>query len=123
MGRRRSYDERSRSNTEAAKILANAFCREIEFTTNEQGDRVRVWRADELQTFKHDDIANAIRRRRALEQVELLEEIPPTAIKYAVTKRWLIQSGGLYFVTDRAAAELSLPRKDGNGATIRFAKA
>ena len=119
---RRSYETRSRSNTQAAKVLAEAFCRKVEFTATEEGDLVRQWRKDELQTFKHEDIAGALRGKRAFEHNELLAEIPPTAIKYAVTKSYLVQAAGLYFVTEKAAAEFQLPRKAGNGLTIKFAK-
>lgn len=121
--KRRSYDQRSRSNTPAAKILAEAVCRKIEYSVDRNGDRVRTWRKDELQTYKNDDIARAVSRRRALEYSDLLEDIPPTAVKYALTKQWLVLSGGFYFVTEKAAAELKLPKRTFDGMTIRFARA
>lgn len=121
--RRKSYEVRSRSNTPAAKALAEAFCRKIEYQVGPDGERLRVWRPDELQTYKNDDIASAIARRRAFEYAELLEEIPPTAIKYALTKGWLRLIDGLYWVTEKGAAELKLPRRTFDGVTIRFLKA
>jgi hypothetical protein len=43
----------------------------------------------------------------------MLEFVPPTAIKYCVTKGWIVKAerGGFYHVTRKAAAELDLPRQ------------
>lgn len=121
ISKRRTYEQRTRANTVGARMLAEAFTRKIEFT-EVGGDLVRQWRADELQAYKNSDIGSAISRRRAFEHNELLADIPPTAIKYAVTKGWLVLTGGLYWVTEKAAAELKLPRKGHDGLSIRFLK-
>lgn len=121
--KRRSYEDRTRSNTPAARMLAEAFTRKIEFTPGPDGEFIRVWRPDELQTYKNDDIARAISRRRAFEFHELVGDIPPTAVKYAVTKGWLVQLQGLYWVTEKAAAEFKLPATTADGVRIRFLKA
>jgi hypothetical protein len=57
----------------------------------------------------------------------VLDTIPPSAIKYCLTKKWLRPHGnnGFYFVTETAAFDLKLPRKfkggQHHGHRIRFA--
>lgn len=123
--RRTSYEQRTRSNTPAARAIAKAFCARPEVVEDADGFLVRQWKPEEMQTYTQDEVAGALKRKRAVEHNELLEVIPPSAIKYAVTKHWLKPAavGTYYMVTDRAAADLALPRKTAEGWTIRFAKA
>lgn len=120
---KRTYEQRTRMNTQGARLLAKAFVERPQFIADDAGNMVRQWRAEELQTFKNADIAAVLSGFRALETHELLEGIPPTAIKYAVTKGWLVMDrvAGFYWVTDKAAFDLKLPRKVG-GLTIKFLK-
>lgn len=121
MGRRKSYDQRTGRSSRSAAVLAKAFLERPEMVLNAQGDLERVWQQHELQSYTHADIVQALRGRRAHERYELLEFIPPSAIKYACTKRWLVEQGGLFLVTDRAAVDLGLPRKGAMGA-LKFLK-
>lgn len=120
--KRHTYAQRTRANTEGARMLAEAFCRKVEYVVDDAGRSVRKWFPDQLQTYKNDDIARAVSRRRAIEYTDLVDDIPPTAVKYAVTKGWLVLAGGLYWVTAKAAIELKLPPKTADGLTIRFLK-
>jgi hypothetical protein len=121
--RRRTYEQRTKATTEAARILARAVTQQIEYMTTPEGDRVRVWRPEELQRFTNADIAKGLSYRRAVEHIELLDFIPPTGIKYALTKGWISKDrrAEFYWVTQKGADELNLPRKVG-GITIRFLK-
>jgi hypothetical protein len=121
MAKRRTYAQRTQSK--AGQVLAKTLFRKIEHTLDAAGNEVRVWHADELQSYKDEDIARALRGARAFEWHELMEWIPPSAIKYARTRGWLLQQGDLYFVTDKAAKAFSLPRRNAVGLTIKFAKA
>lgn len=118
MAKRRSYEVRTRANTAAASILAKAFNPDAKFAA----DGARVWAPEDMQRYKLEDIALALRGKRAVEFEELVEDVPPSAVKYAVTKGWLVKAAaGFYCVTEKAASELRLPRK-ADGLTIRFLK-
>jgi len=71
------------------------------------------------------DIASCLVNRVAVEPNEMLGTVPPSAIKYAVTKGWLLPNDDktLYRVTLKGAIELDLPlRFKGkfNGRRIPF---
>ncbi|HEY5411309.1 MAG TPA: hypothetical protein VIJ94_11350 [Caulobacteraceae bacterium] len=121
MARRRSYLDRTHANTRGAKLLAAAFVARPVFVNDEDGNPVRQWRADEMQTYTVAEITQALRGRRAHESFELLEFIPPSAIKYCVSRGWLVDQAGLYFVTEKAAADLHLPRTT-PGMSLKFLK-
>jgi hypothetical protein len=121
---RRSYEERTGLTSRAAKISLAAINDKPEFVEDEDGHRMRVWKTEELSSYSHQDIADALRGRHIVEREDLLETIPPSAIKYAVTKQWLRRDerGGWFYVTDKAVFELRLPRQV-RGRRIQFAKA
>lgn len=119
----RSYDARTGRNTAGAAIIAKAFVERPVFLETAEGCMVREWKPEEMQSYSNADIAEAIGGRRAVERDEMLGTIPMSAVKYCVTKGWLwMDRMGLYWVTEKAATELKLPRKSA-GATIRFLKA
>lgn len=117
--KRFSYEQRTSACTRAAKIAARAVVEEIQFVEDADGHLIRQWKASELQTYTSADIVQAIRGRHVVETEDMLEYIPPSAIKYAVTKGWLFPDGPFYRVTRKAAAELDLPRSVG-GRKICF---
>ena len=121
--KRRSYESRSGLASPHAGILAKAFLERPVYIEDADGYMVRQWKPEELQRFKNSDIAQALRGRRAVEWNEMLEHIPPSGIKYAITKHWIIkaQPGDFYIVTDLGAIDLKLPLK-ANGCKIKFAK-
>jgi hypothetical protein len=108
---RKSYEDRTGLSSRAAKILIAATFTKPETTEDADGNVMRVWKQSELQTFKNVDIAAALANRVAVEHNEMLGTIPPTAIKYAVTKGWLLPnvSRSLYRVTLKGAIDLNLP--------------
>jgi hypothetical protein len=120
MARRRTWAQRTGANTKAAAVLARAFNEKPIFETRD-GEEWRVWPAN-VQSYSNDDIVKAIARQRAIEASELSHELPPTAVKYAVTKGWLVRQGTLLMVTEKAAAELKLPKRGPMGQ-IKFARA
>lgn len=119
--KRRSYEERSGMIGRAAKIAAKAVIEKPVFVEDDDGHLIRQWKPEELQRYGNDEIRQALRNRRAVEAEDMLEFVPPTAIKYCVTKGWIVKAerGGFYYVTRKAAAELDLPRKF-QGRTIQF---
>lgn len=126
MRRRKTYDERTGRNTRAAATLARAISRPVVEIVEENpvtGYVDRAWRPEEMQRYSNQDIAAALAGQRVFDEEELLQSIPPSAIKYAVTQKWLSrgQVAGQFWVTVKAATELKLPRKAG-GMTLKFAK-
>ncbi|HEV8030614.1 MAG TPA: hypothetical protein VGP42_06305 [Stellaceae bacterium] len=119
--KRQSYAVRSGMVTRAASIVAKAVVEAPVFVTDEDGHRMRQWKAEELQRYTTEDIKSALRLRRAVEKEEMLEFVPPSAIKYCQTKGWIVQAEGApyFFVTRKAATELDLPRKH-QGRAIQF---
>jgi hypothetical protein len=118
--KRFSYEFRSGCSSRAAAIAFKAVNEQPVFVEDEDGHMMRQWKKEELQSYTQDDIKNAIRGRHAVETEDMLEWIPPSAIKYSVTKGWLATFGaGIYRVTRKAAAELDLPRSVG-GRKIAF---
>jgi hypothetical protein len=76
-----------------------------------EGNVMRVWKSSELQSYTNADIASCLANRVAVEPAEMLGTVPPSAIKYCVSKGWLLtnESKTLYRVTLKAAIELNLP--------------
>jgi hypothetical protein len=116
--RRKSYEDRTKSNTRAAITLAKATFAKPESIEDEDGNVMRVWQKNELQTYTNDMIATALSNRVAVEYNEMLGVIPPTAVKYCVTKGWLVTNPGktLYRVTLKGAVELNLPMRFRGGS-------
>jgi hypothetical protein len=123
---RDSYVARTGMNTRACKILIAAHQVKIEFVEDEDGNSIRVWKSSESSSYSNADLKACLSNRVAVEANEMLGTVPPSAIKYCVTKGWLIPHGSLYRVTLKAALELDLPmRFKGlhNGRKIPFAPA
>src|SRR5712691_9488015 len=99
--KRSSYAARSGITARTARILAKAINERPTFSEDADGHRIRQWKPEEIQRYGNDDIKSALRFRHVVEAEELLETIPPSAIKYCVTKGWLRQDGlgGWYYVT------------------------
>lgn len=120
--RRSTWEQRTAVHSKAAKLAAQAMTEKPVFIEDDDGHRMKVWQQHELHSYSHSDIVTAIRGQRAVEREDLLEFIPPGAIKYCTTKGWLFESTttrGVFWVTRKAAAELDLPRK-AQGRTIQF---
>ena len=116
--RRKSCEDRTRSNTRAAIILAKATFSKPARIEDDNGNVMRVWQPSELQAYTNAMIASALANRVAVEHNEMLGAIPPTAIKYSVTKGWLLANPArtLYRVTLKGAVELDLPMRFKGGA-------
>jgi len=120
--RRTTWAQRTGHNTKSASLLFRAHNDAPQFIEDADGHRSRVWQAHELQSYAKNDIVTAVRFQRAVEREDLLEHIPPSAVKWAVTKGWLFESTttkGVFWVTRKAAAELDLPRTH-QGRKIQF---
>jgi len=78
--------------------------------------------ARDQQSYTNDDMRRALSRRRAVELHEILEHVPPTAVGYMQTKRWIEKDprGGFFHVTRKAWLDLGLPSRDREGRKIRF---
>lgn len=74
------------------------------------------------QHWSHDEIRVALLRRHAVELEDLIAELPRPAINYAVTKGWIHKAAGegWFRVTKRAAAELKLPARHGDGRKVQL---
>ena len=126
--RRKSYAARTGMDARSSKIIVNAmFGKQPEFSEDEDGNLIRKWLLSESSSYSNADLASCLRNRVAVEANEMLGTVPPSAIKYCVTKGWLIPKGALFLVTRRAAIDLNLPlRFRGthlNGRKIPFAAA
>src|ERR1051326_2367761 len=118
---RARYERRIGVNTRAAKIAAKAMVEKPVFIEDADGHLIRQWKPEELQRYGNDQIIEALRLRTAFEPEDMLEFVPPSAIKYCETKGWIVrQTGGFYRVTRKAAAELDLPHKMRDGRKINF---
>jgi hypothetical protein len=123
---RKSYADRTGMSSRASVILAAAVILKPETYEDDNGNTIRVWKSSEMSSYSNADIASCLVNRVAVEANEMLGTIPPSAIKYAVTKGWLITdaSKNLYRVTLKGAIDLDLPlRFKGkfNGRKIPFA--
>ncbi len=123
-----AYAKRTGMTSRAAIITVKSLLVPIDTTEDENGNMVRNWKPSEFQTFKHADIFGVLVNRVAVEMNEMLVGIPPSGIKYAVSKGWLVStpSNVLFRITLQAAIDLKLPRtfKGGNlhGRRIPFVK-
>ncbi len=107
---RKSYEDRTGMNARAANILVKAmYGKQAEFTVDDDGNHIRVWQPSESSSYSNAQLRSCLQNRVAVEAAELLGTVPPSAIKYCVTKGWLISRGTLYFVTRKACLELDLP--------------
>ena len=123
---RDAYAARTGIDTRVAIHLAKGHFEKIEYTDDEDGNRIRVWKSSESSSYSNADLKTCLMNRVAVEANEMLGTVPPSAIKYCVTKGWLIPHGSLYRVTLKAALELDLPmrfRGRFNGRKIPFASA
>jgi hypothetical protein len=122
---RKSYADRTGMSARASVILAAAVIVKPETFEDDNGNTIRVWKSSEMSSYSNADIASCLINRVAVEPNEMLGTVPPSAIKYAVTKGWLVPNGDktLYRVTLKGAIELDLPlRFKGkfNGRRIPF---
>jgi hypothetical protein len=108
---RKSYEDRTGLSTRAAKLLISATFTKPETTEDENGNVMRVWKSSEMSSYSNADIASCLINKVAVEPNEMLGTVPPSAIKYAVTKGWLLpnESKTLYRVTLKGAIDLNLP--------------
>jgi hypothetical protein len=92
-------------------ILAAALIVKPETFEDENGNTIRVWKSAEMSSYSNADIAGCLINRVAVEPNEMLGTVPPSVIKYAVTKGWLVPNSDrtLYRVTLKGAIELDLP--------------
>ena len=108
---RKSYEDRTGMTKRASTILVTAIFVKIEFSEDESGNKIRAWKPSEMSSYSNRDIASCLINRVAIEPNEMLGTVPPSAIKYAVTKGWLVPNPckTLYRVTLMGAIELDLP--------------
>lgn len=124
---RNAYAARTGMDKRSAKILVAAHIVKPETFADEQGNVIRAWKSAEMSWSSNADVASTLRNRVAVEPDEMLGTVPPSAIKYCVTKGWLVpnESKTLYSVTLRGAVDLDLPLRFKGGAfhgrKIRFA--
>jgi hypothetical protein len=113
-----AYAARTGMDKRSAKILAAAHIVKPETFEDDQGNVIRVWKSSEMSSYSNADIASTLRNRVAVEPNEMLGTVPPSAIKYCVTKGWLVPnpSKTLYSVTLRGAVDLNLPLRFKGGA-------
>jgi hypothetical protein len=123
---RKSYAERTRMHDRAGLILVSAIYTKPGVTEDSEGNLLRNWKASELQTYTQVQIVSCLVNRVAVEAAEMLGTIPPSAIKYCVSKGWLAPnpSNTLYRITLKAAIDLDLPMRfkgEFRGRKIPFA--
>jgi hypothetical protein len=108
---RKSYEDRTGLSTRAAKTLIAAHFTKPETKEDDNGNVIRVWKSSEMSSYSNADIASCLVNKVAVEPNEMLGTVPPSAIKYAVTKGWLLPNASqtLYRVTLKGAIELNLP--------------
>ena len=113
-----AYAARTGMDKRSAKILVAAHIVKPETFEDDQGNVVRVWKSAEMSSYSNADIASTLRNRVAVEPNEMLGTVPPSAIKYCVTKGWLVPNASktLYSVTLRGAVDLDLPLRFKGGA-------
>ena len=123
---RKSYEDRTGMTKRASTILVSAIFEKIAFSEDESGNKIRAWKSSEMSSYSNSDIASCLVNRVAVEPNEMLGTVPPSAIKYAVTKGWLVPNDGktLYRVTLKGAIDLDLPLRfkggDHHGRKIPF---
>jgi hypothetical protein len=95
----------------SAGVLVKAIIEKPKFYEDEHRDHCRVWKPEEMSPCSNADIARCLRHRVIVEPGEFLATAPPSAIKHAVTKGWIVKDslGRFYGVTRKAAFELKLP--------------
>jgi hypothetical protein len=125
---RKSYADRTGMNSRASVTLAAAVVQKPESFEDGDGNTIRVWKSSEMSSYSNADIGSCLFNRLAIEPNEMLGTVPPSAIKYAVTKGWLIPNAGktLYRITLKGAIDLDLPlyfKGKFNGRKIPFAAA
>jgi len=124
---RDAYAARTGMDKRSAKILVAAHIVKPETYQDEDGNVIRVWKSSEMSSYSNADIASTLRNRVAVEPNEMLGTVPPSAIKYCVTKGWLVPNASktLYSVTLRGAIDLNLPLRfkggPSHGRKIPFA--
>ena len=119
--KRKSYAERSGMTSRSARILASAITEKPVFIEDADGHLIRQWKPEEMQRYGNDEIKSELRFRHVVELEDLLETIPPSAVKYCCSKGWLRKdAGGWFLVTKKAAADLGLPLNH-QGRKVRFA--
>lgn len=125
---RRSYEARTGMNTRAAIVLAKALTEKPETIEDDDGNVIRLWKSSESSSYTNANLRDCLRNRVAIEANEMLGTVPPSAIKYCVTKGYLLPNAGktLFFITLKAAIELDLPLRfkggEHHGRKIHFAK-
>jgi len=123
---RKSYEDRTGMAKRANIILVKAIHTKPETIEDDEGNVMRVWKSSEMSSYSNADIASCLVNRVAVEANEMLGTVPPSAIKYCVTKGWLIPNARktLYLITLKGAIDLDLPMKfrgKFNGRKIPFA--
>ena len=122
MARRKTYDQRTRADTKGAKLLAKAFNEKPLIVEDKKtGEVTRLWRPEEARICTNKELTDALRNVRAIEEADLGLLIPPSGIKDAVSRKWLVRAGTMLWVTEKCAEALKLPRK-ANGLTIKVHK-
>jgi hypothetical protein len=108
---RKTYADRTGMNSRASISLVKGLYEKVQTTEDDNGNVMRVWKSSEMSSYSNADIASCLRNRVAIEANEMLGTVPPSAVKYSVTKGCLIpnESKTLYRITIRAAIELGLP--------------
>lgn len=104
--------KRTRMDSKASKILAQAVVTKPEAIIDDEGNVIRIWKDGEDCHYTHDDIKLVLSNTIAVEEPEMLGTIRPRAIKYCVSKGWLHPNScrSLFFVTKKAGYDLGLPR-------------
>jgi hypothetical protein len=115
-------------SSRASITLAAAVVLKPETFEDNNGNTIRVWKSSEMSSYSNSDIASTLVNRVAVEANEMLGTVPPSAIKYCVTKGWLIPNADktLYRITLKGAIDLDLPlyfKGKFNGRKIPFAAA
>jgi len=115
-------------SSRASVTLAAAVVLKPETFEDDNGNTIRVWKSSEMSSYSNSDIASTLVNRVAVEPNEMLGTVPPSAIKYCVTKGWLIPNADktLYRITLKGAIDLDLPlyfKGKFNGRKIPFAAA
>ena len=123
-----NYAARTGMDARASIILAQAVITKPATVEDEDGNVMRVWQKSELQNYTNEHLNTCLRNRVAVEANEMLGTVPPSAIKYCVTKGWLSPNAGktLFYVTRKGAIDLDLPLTFKGGANhgrkIKFVK-
>lgn len=108
---RKSYEARTGMTKRASVHLVKGIFTKLETIEDDQGNVMRVWQPSEMQSYSNADIASCLRNRVAVEANEMLGTVPPSAIKYCVTKGWLVpnETKTFFRVSLKGAIELDLP--------------